>query len=74
MINFYNRKFSDGSEFLVLKSLSYFEDAMPEMLMNVSWKEVKTVILAANKEYAGEPERLRLRFRVGGKVERQLNN
>ncbi|HEB62427.1 MAG TPA: hypothetical protein ENI82_04660 [Bacteroidetes bacterium] len=46
---FYNEKFKDGSSFLVLKSLCYFEDAdkqkMPKMYIDISWKEIKNIIL-----------------------------
>jgi len=31
MLNFYNEKYNDGSEFLVLKSLAYFTDADDEI-------------------------------------------
>ena len=48
MISFYNRKFADGSEFMVLKSLHFFDDAdleeMPIMHENISWEEVKQKI------------------------------
>ena len=48
MIGFYNEKYSDGSEFLVRKSLNYFDDAdkepMPIMLVNLSWEEIKSTI------------------------------
>lgn len=49
MLNFYNQKYPDGSKFLVLKSLTYFEDAevelTPVMLESVDWKEVKSKIV-----------------------------
>jgi len=45
LMEFYNKKYFDGSEYLVLKSLTYYEDAendvMPEMLVNVAWKMVR---------------------------------
>lgn len=45
MMNFYLQKFTEGSEFLVLKSLMYFDDAdsevAPKMFVNVPWKEIK---------------------------------
>ena len=48
MLVFYNRKYTDGSSFLVLKSLSYFEDAenepSPVMLTDTSWDTVKNNI------------------------------
>ena len=44
MIDFYGQKYSDGSVFLVLKSLTYFDDAnmevSPFMLKDVAWEEV----------------------------------
>lgn len=48
MLQFYSQKYHDGSEFLVLKSLSYFEDAendeMPKMFEKVFWSEIKEAI------------------------------
>lgn len=48
MLDFYAQKFRDGSVFLVLKSLSYFEDAeldeSPKMLELLDWNEVKKTI------------------------------
>lgn len=48
MLTLYNRKYADGSTFLVLKSLSYFEDAetdpCPFMLINTDWETVKNSI------------------------------
>ena len=45
LLDFYNKKFSDGSSFLVLKSLSYFDDAEKEpdpiMLIQTNWEEIK---------------------------------
>jgi hypothetical protein len=45
---FYNEKYSDGSLFLVLKSLAYFDDAekdiSPKMLINTPWSQVKSHI------------------------------
>lgn len=45
MMEFYLEKFPDGSEFLVLKSLLYFDDAeseaAPKMFIEVSWEEIK---------------------------------
>jgi predicted nucleotidyltransferase component of viral defense system len=49
MIGFYNKKYEDGSQFLVLKSLTYFEDAekeeMPVMTKPTAWESVKEKIL-----------------------------
>lgn len=48
MLSFYSQKYPDGSEFIVLKSLSYFEDANPDpepyMLKKISWKKIKNAI------------------------------
>ncbi len=50
MLGFYKQKFNDGSEFLVMRSLSYFEDAenseMPIMINTVDWNDVKKSIKA----------------------------
>ena len=55
MLGFYNQKYFDGSAYLVLKSLTYFEDAENdpdvEMLAKVSWDEVKQYILKSVNEY-----------------------
>jgi predicted nucleotidyltransferase component of viral defense system len=49
LIDFYNRKYADGSVFMVLKSLTYFEDAesdpLPEMLLPFDWEFMKKTIL-----------------------------
>jgi len=54
MISFYEQKYSDGSVFLVLKSLTYFEDAdrelSPLMLQDVDWEGVKHTLVTAVKE------------------------
>lgn len=48
LVDYYNEKYFDGSEFLVLKSLQYFEDAeneeFPEMLIPVDWENIKAKI------------------------------
>ena len=55
LFGFYNQKFKDGSDFLVLKSLTYFEDAdmddMPKMEQAVDWEEVKSEVGKRVKEY-----------------------
>ncbi len=55
MLTFYNTKYADGSEFLVLKSLCYFDDADqeedPVMLSAISWEEIKTSITGIHKAY-----------------------
>lgn len=54
MLSFYEQKYSDGSVFMVLRSLSYFDDAeedvMPRMLVDVSWKKVKEKIISELKK------------------------
>lgn len=53
ILNFYNEKYIDGSEFLVLKSLQYFDDAenedFPAMSQQISWEAVKTRIIKEAK-------------------------
>jgi hypothetical protein len=48
MLNLYNKKFSDGSEFMVIKSLCYFTDAdleqTPVMYEEFDWENCKKVI------------------------------
>ena len=48
------QKYPDGSEFIVIKSLTYFEDAeedpMPFMLIPVEWKEIKKTITKVVEE------------------------
>jgi hypothetical protein len=49
MIDLYLQKYSNGSEFLVRKSLTYFEDAdaeeMPLMMEDISWNRIKERVL-----------------------------
>jgi predicted nucleotidyltransferase component of viral defense system len=61
MIEFYQEKYKDGSVYLVLKSLIYFEDAeeiiseypdsAPELLSNVTWQGVKSKVLSVHQKY-----------------------
>jgi hypothetical protein len=48
MMSFYQEKYADGSIFMVLRSLSYFDDAeedpMPRMLIKAGWEKIKTKI------------------------------
>jgi len=48
MLEFYKEKYPSNSLFMVVKSLSYFEDAekndMPLMLENVNWEKIKNQI------------------------------
>ncbi len=49
MVSFYNEKYQDGSFFLVLKSLTYFDDAelepQPYMLKKTDWERIKKTII-----------------------------
>ena len=55
ILDFYNKKYHDGSVFLVLKSLSYFEDAEKDdtliMLRPIKWEDVKTFIKKTLSDY-----------------------
>lgn len=45
MLGFYQQKYADAAGYMLLKSLTYFEDAetepQPEMLFDVSWQQIK---------------------------------
>jgi len=49
LMDFYNNKYYDGSEYMVLKSLTYFDDAEEDysvdMIQKVTWTVVKKFIL-----------------------------
>ena len=51
MMHFYNKKYFDGSEYMVIKSLTYFDDAEKdnniEMIYRISWNKIKDHILNA---------------------------
>ncbi len=55
MLSFYKQKFYDGSIFLVIKSLSYFDDADedegPVMLKPYDWNQIKEFLKKYLKEY-----------------------
>jgi len=55
MFGFYKKKYFDGSEYLVLKSLTYFADAENdievEMIKDVSWIKIKAYILETVDKY-----------------------
>ena len=55
MLNYYKQKYADGTEFLVIKSLTYFEDAeqddYPVMLIPVNWERIKHHIAKKVKKY-----------------------
>ena len=58
MLGFYNIKYYDASEILVLKSLAYFDDADAEedlkMLKIINWTKVKDVITKHLKQYLND--------------------
>jgi len=51
MLSFYDEKYHDGSSFLVLKSLTYFDDAeidpQPYMLKKTDWEQIKKSIVSS---------------------------
>lgn len=55
ILAFYKAKYQDGSAFLALKSLAYFDDAekspVLEMLNGQSWEEIKSEVQAALRDY-----------------------
>lgn len=55
LLDFYKKKYFDGSEYLVLKSLTYFTDAENdidvEMIEDISWGKIKAKILEAVNLY-----------------------
>lgn len=55
IISFYKRKYPEHSEFVALRSLTYFEDAesfaMPKMYVDFDWEELKRSIIAAVNKY-----------------------
>ena len=56
MMTFYNKKITDGNEWLVHRSLSFFDDAdqqpTPKMYADISWEKIKTTIAAEVKKYS----------------------
>ena len=55
LLGSYREKYFDGSEYLVLKSLTYFEDAENdpdiEILEKISWSDVKKYILQSVNKF-----------------------
>ena len=55
MLSFYENKYADGSIFLVMKSLTYFDDAdrdqSPVMLQQINWTEIKTTIILTVQQF-----------------------
>lgn len=66
MLEFYKEKYNDGSVYLALKSLIYFDDAEenvreypdtePELLTNVTWEKVKNKILNVHQGHMNSLE------------------
>ncbi len=58
LIKFYNKKYFDGSEYMVLKSLTYFADAEKEsnikMVQKIAWADIKKYILNEVRSYNRE--------------------
>ena len=58
LLFFYNNKYDDGSEFMVLKSLIYFEDAnedeTPFMLAPIDWQQIKSSIKTKVEKYISD--------------------
>ena len=55
ILSFYKRKYPEHSEFVALRSLTFFEDAetfaMPKMHVDFDWEELKRSIIAKVNEY-----------------------
>ena len=55
LMNFYLKKYADGSEYRALLSMTYFDDAdsqpMPYMFKNVSWESIKKYICKEVEKY-----------------------
>jgi len=53
ILDLYTQKYPDGSLFIAIKSLAYFDDAesnpMPYMFDNISWSEIKSTIRSVVK-------------------------
>lgn len=54
ILDMYSRKYSDGSLFIVMKSLIYFDDAetdpMPNVLNDTTWEDVKECLRTVVKD------------------------
>jgi len=54
ILDFYNQKYYDGSEFMALKSLTYFDDAdsqpQPKMFKEFNWEKCKNFILEETRK------------------------
>jgi len=62
MLYFYSRKYNDGTEAIVLKSLSYFHDANediePVMYKKIIWENVKAKIRKEVKSFVQEGKKI----------------
>ena len=58
ILDMYKRKYPDGSEYLALKSLIYFNDAEvqedPSPMHHLKWEQVKDRIRIEHKAYMGQ--------------------
>ena len=58
LMDFYKGKYKDGSPYLVIKSLTYFEDAendhIPIMYKKANWQKVKKEITSAVQDYVAK--------------------
>ena len=55
ILSFYKQKYPEHSEFVALRSLTYFEDAeffaMPKMFVDFDWEELKRSIISIVSKY-----------------------
>lgn len=58
ILNLYDQKYPDGSRFIAIKSLTYFEDAesdpMPYMFSDVTWNNIKESIITEVQNFSTE--------------------
>ena len=58
ILNLYDQKYTDGSRFIAIKSLTYFEDAesdpMPYMFSDVTWDNIKESIITEVQNFSTE--------------------
>ena len=56
LLKLYTKKYSDGSEYMVVKSLVYFEDAEHdvdvEMLTNITWEQIKKHLIREVRKFS----------------------
>jgi predicted nucleotidyltransferase component of viral defense system len=55
LLHLYSKKYNEGSVFMVLRSLAYFDDAeeelMPKMFVDIKWEKVKETIIDKLKSF-----------------------